>query len=318
MTVFNSLLSIMITLFLLLAVGFFCRKVHITDGSASKSFSKLIVTVGQPLLVLSAMNNAEYSEENLRIALWTTLIGFAMHTLLALSAFLICRGMKKNPDRAKIFEFALVFSNCGFIGFPILDSIFENGLGSFMGAFYILSLRIFLWTWGVLIFGRGRDDIHLTPRKALLNLGTVPCAIGFVFYLLKGVPFEIPYAVGRVFTYLGGLCTPVSLLITGGLLATVSLREMFRNKMLYLHCFLSLIVFPVAFCLIAKFLRLPDNFILFCTVMAGLPAASTVSMFSEIYDVDPGYASQTVSMTTLLTTATLPLAVLFAQWVITW
>ena len=315
MNVFLPLLSIMITLFLLLAVGFLCRKVRVMDEPASKRFSKLIIMVGQPMLIVAALNNAEYNETNLRIALWSTLIGFAMHSFLAATAFLICRKMKKNPDRAKIFEFGLIFANCGFLGFPVLDSIFGDGIGSFMGAFYVISFHLFLWTWGIMILARGREDIRLTPKKALLNFGTVPCAIGVLLYFLKPL-FILPDSISRVFTYLGGLCTPISLLITGGLLATISLREMFRNKTLYLHCALSLVVIPMVVCLITKLLRLPDQYILFCTVMAGLPAASTVSMLAELYDIEPGYASQTVGMTSLLTTVTLPVVCLFANWII--
>ena len=179
---FPALLSIILTLFLLMICGFFCRKKGIIDTVASKRLSSLIISVGQPMMIIAALNNAEYSEKNLNIAWQVTLIGFAMHTLLALASLFICRGMK-GSDRGKIFEFSLVFANCGFIGFPILDSILGPGVGSFMGAFYVISFHLFLWTWGIFILGRGREDIKLTPKKILLNYGTVPCAIGVLLYL---------------------------------------------------------------------------------------------------------------------------------------
>ena len=314
MTIFGSLLGIMGVLFLLLAIGFISRKVGLLNDAASKHLSKLIICLGQPALIISALMRAEWSEEKLWIALWSTLIGFAMHTLFGFSAFLICRKMK-NGDHAKIFEFGLVFANCGFLGFPVLDSIFGAGMGSFMGAFYIISFHLFLWTWGIAILGRGRGDIRLTSKKALLNYGTIPCLIGIVLYLLKPV-FSLPVFVETTLGYLGGLCTPISLLIIGGLLATLPLKKMFGTPGVYLHSLISLIVFPVVVCLLAKLLHLPDNYILFCTVMAGLPAASTVTMLGEIYGIDPAYASQTVGMTSLFTVGTLPLVCLFANWII--
>lgn len=314
MNIFHSLVGIMVTLFLLLAAGFISRKVGLLNDTASKNLSKLIICLGQPALIIAALNNAEWSEERLKVALWSTVIGFAMHTFLGTVAFLVCRGMK-NADHAKIFEFGLVFANCGFLGFPVLDSVFGEGMGSFMGAFYVISFHLFLWTWGIAILARGRDDIKLTPKKAFLNYGTIPCAIGIAFYLLKPV-FELPEPVVKTLTYLGGLCTPISLLIVGGLLATIPLKKLFGTPSLYVHSAISLIALPMVVCLIAKLLRLPDQYILFCTVMAGLPAASTVTMLGEIHDIDPAYASQTVGMTSLLTTVTLPVVFLFAQWVI--
>ncbi len=310
----SNFLSVIATLFLLLVCGYVCRKLGVIDTTASKKLSQLIISVGQPMLIISALNNAEYSPENLEIALWATVIGFVLHTLLGLVAFLICRKFKYS-DIGKVFEFSLVFANVGFIGFPILDSLFGGGLGSFMGAFYVISFHLFIWTWGIFILSRGREDIKLTPKKILLNYGTVPVAIGVVIYLLKPV-FVLPAAVGNFFSYLAGLCTPITVLITGALIATVSLGSMFKNKLIYLHSAIKLLVFPIVVCLLAKLCGLSETYILLCTIMAGLPSASTITMLSELYEIEPVYASQTVGMGSLLTTFTLPCVVLFAQWVI--
>ena len=311
---FSNFLSVIATLFLLLICGFVCRKLGVIDTTASKKLSQLIISVGQPMLIISALNNAAYSSENLRIALIATVIGFVLHTVLGIAAFLISRKFKYS-DIGKVFEFSLVFANVGFIGFPILDSIFGDGIGSFMGAFYVISFHLFIWTWGIFILSRGREDIKLTPKKILLNYGTVPVAIGVVIYLLKPL-FVLPDAIGSFMNYLAGLCTPISVLITGALIATVSLGSMLKNKRIYLHSVIKLIAFPVVICLLAKLCGLNDTYVMLCTVMAGLPSASTITMLSELYEIEPAYASQTVGMGSLLTTATLPIVVIFAQWVI--
>ena len=146
MSYFPALLSIITTLFLLIICGYICRKTGIIDTTSSKGLSRLIISVGQPMMIIGALANAEYSKENLTIAWQVTLIGFAMHVLMSLAAFLICRRMKQ-VDSTKIFEFTLIFSNCGFIGFPIMDAILGDGIGSFMGAFYVISFHLFLWTF---------------------------------------------------------------------------------------------------------------------------------------------------------------------------
>jgi len=311
---FTALLNIIITLFLLLICGYVCRKLGIIDNTASKNLSKLIITVGQPMMIIGALNNAPFTPENLKIALWATLISVGMHVVMGFAAFLLYR-KGKNVNHAKLMEFGIVFTNCGFLGFPILDSIYGGGMGSFMGAFYIIAFNVFIWTWGIVILAREREDIKLTPKKAILNYGTVPCAIGIAVYLLKFF-VQIPPSVGNFFNYLSNLCTPISVLITGGLLATISLKEMFKNKSLYVFSFLKLLLIPAVICVIAKLLGLSDTYIILCTVMAGLPCASTVTMLAELHDIEPGFASQTVGITSLLTTATLPCVVLFANWII--
>lgn len=311
---FSALLTIMMTLFLLMVCGYICRKTGIINNESSKGFSRLILSVAQPMMIVAALANAEFNEENLTVAWQVTLIGFAVHALMALAAFLICRVMKKE-DKTKIFEFSLVFANCGFLGFPILDSILGDGVGSFMGAFYFISFHLFLWTWGIIILARGREDIKITPKKALINFGTVPCLIGVVLYLIKGVDLTIPSFFEKFLSYLGNLCTPISVLVTGALLATISLPKMFTSIKLYFHAFLKLIAFPLIACLLAKLCGLGETYILLVTALVAVPSASAITMLAEVHDIEPGYASQTVGLTSILSTATLPAVMLFAQWI---
>ncbi|MBQ9774105.1 MAG: AEC family transporter [Clostridia bacterium] len=349
MNFFPKLLAIMITLFLLMICGYICRKKKIIDTSASKALSRLIITIGQPMLIINALANATFDARHIQIAWQVLCISLAMHTLMALMAFLICKLLKKNPDQNKIFEFSLVFANAGFIGFPILDSIFggiEPGLGSFMGAFYVIAFHLFIWTWGIMILARGREDIKLTPKKIFVNYGTVPCAVGLLIFIGKGVlqsngiadlafmqsmqPFFS--ACGSFFSYLGSLCTPISVLVTGALLATIPFSKMFTNGKLYLHSAIKLFAFPAIICLLAKLVfgliltanpaalspQTVEIYILLATAMAGVPSAATITMLAELYDIEPAYASQSVGMTSIISTASLPLVMLFAQWVVGW
>lgn len=317
-----ALLSIIGTLFLLMICGYICRRTNIINNDASKALSRLIISVGQPMMIISALYNAENTPKNLNIAWQVVLIGFGMHLLLSVAAYLICKPMKKD-NRAKIFEFSVVFANCGFIGFPILDSLFNDtlgeGMGSFMGAFYVISFHLFLWTWGIIILARGREDIRMTPKKAFFNYGTIPCAIGVALYLFKPV-FDVTAEfdfLGKSLDYLGNLCTPISVLITGALLATLPLKKIFTNSRIYLHSAIKLLALPLIFCVLAKLCGLDHTYILMITAMAGVPSAATITMLAELYEIEPAYASQTVGVSSVLSTATLPLVMLFANWICT-
>ena len=114
--------------------------------------------------------------------------------------------------------------------------------------------------------------------------------------------------------YLGGLCTPISLLVLGGVLTTLPLKKLFTNWKIYYVCFIKLIVFPLIVYVIAKYvLCLGDEMSMFTMIMSGLPTASLTNMFAELYDIEPGYAATSVGMTTVFSVATLPLIVYIAQ-----
>ena len=319
---FDKLYIVVATLFILLAVGFLCRKVGVIDDTASKKLSKLILSVGQPAMLAGSLASAEYSDENLKTALIMLVLGFVFHASLAVIAFVFALPLKKNIDEQKLSEFGFMFANCAFIGFPIFEALLP-GRGQFMASFLCVSFNILLWTWGLVIMGRGRSDIKLTVKKALINFGTIPCLVGFIFFLLKApaVGFELPEFITSALQYLTNLCTPISVLVTGALIATQRPKKIFLHWKLYYFNVVKLIVFPLLLCLISKLLLLIipvdglEIYAIFVTAAAALPTASSVTMMAENYGLDSGYSSLTVGTSSILSVVTIPLTMMIAQWI---
>lgn len=313
---FTSLLSIVATLFLLLACGYICRRRGIVDEVASKRLSTLIIQVGQPMMIISALATADFSYENLRDGAIMIAAGLCVHLFMAVLAYLFCAGFK-DPDERKITEFSMVFNNTGFIGFPIMEALF-GAKGLFLASFYVISFHLFVWTWGIAILARGRSDIRLTVKKVFVNFGSIPCLIGVAIYMLA-IPFPgfaLPDFITRFLGYLSNLCTPISVLITGALLATRTPRQIFGSAKIYYFSFMKLITIPLLVCVVGKLLGLPHDMVLFLAAEAALPSAATITMFCEIYGLDAGYASQTVGTSSLLSLASLPLVLKGAEWLV--
>ena len=313
---FSALLTIIATMFLLMACGFFARKRGIIDDVASKRLSTLIIKIGQPMMIVSALTEAEFSYENLTDGFIYIGLGMILHALLGVIAFLLCKGFR-DLDERKITEFSLMFTNGGFIGFPIMEALF-GAKGLFLAAFYNISFHLFIWSWGIAILARKRSDIKLTVRKIFINLGSVPCLIGVLIYMLA-IPFPgfaLPAFLSKFMMYLSNLCTPISLLITGALLATRTPKQIFGSGKIYYFSAMKLLAIPLVICVLGKLLGLPHDMVLFATVEAALPAASSITMFSEMYGLNSGYASQTVGTSSLLSVGTMPLVLLIAEWIV--
>lgn len=310
---FSAFLTIIATLFLLMTCGFYARKAGIIDDIASKRLSSLIIKIGQPMMIISALTEAEFSYENLKDGLVIIVLGFALHTIMGVMAFFLCKSFR-DLDERKITEFSLMFTNGGFIGFPIMEALF-GAKGLFLAAFYNISFHLFIWSWGIAILARKRPDIKLTVRKIFINLGSVPCLIGVLIYMLA-IPFPgfaLPAFLSKFMMYLSNLCTPISVLITGALLATRTAKQIFGSPKIYYFSFMKLIAIPLVVCVIGKLIGLPHDMVLFATVEAALPAAASITMFSEMYGLNAGYASQTVGTSSLLSVGTMPLVLLLAE-----
>lgn len=311
---YTSLLTIIAAMFLLMATGFFARKKKIIDEVSSKKLSALIINIGQPMMIISALAGAEFSYEYLADGLEIVAVGMGVHIFMAILAYIFCAGFS-DIDERKITEFSLVFTNAGFLGFPIMEALF-GPKGLFLASFYVISFHLFIWSWGIAILARKRDDIKLTVKKIFINFGSVPCLIGVLLYMAV-IPFPdfvLPEFFAKFFKYLGDLCTPISVLITGALLATRTPKQIFGSAKIYYFSAVKLFVIPVVVCVVGKLIGLSNDVVIFCTVEAALPAAATVTMLTEHYNLDSGYASQTVGTSSLLSVATLPLMIKAAEW----
>ena len=206
---------------------------------------------------------------------------------------------------SKIIEFSMVFANAGFIGFPILKSVMGD-IGLFYGAFYVVTYNLGCWSYGAMIMAKGKPEYKLSLKTVFFNIGTVSCFLGLSIYALQ---LPVPAFIQTTAAHLGGLCTPLSLLVTGSLLAALPLGKTFANVKVYLFCAVKLILLPLLFAfllhLVGADLLLGDiNLTVFLAVMVSLPPAAMTSLFSNMYDVKPSFAAQIVSLGTLLSPVT--------------
>ena len=313
---FPSFLNTTAALFIMLALGFVLGKLKIIDQTASKKLSRLILSVAQPALIIHSLTKTPYSTSALRLGLTTFLFGFALLSVSSAIAFFACAKIR-DIDERKLMEFTMNFGNVGFIGIPILGSLIGD-TGEFMASFFIASFNVMLWTWGICVLGRKRPDIKLTPKKILLNFGTVPSVIGFIIFIIPAfIPsFRLPAFATQSLSYVSSLCTPVSTLIIGALISRVSLKLFFSSPKIYYVCFVKLIAIPMAVCLIMKLCGFGDLWIIFATIISAMPSATTVSMLAELYDIKPTFSAIAVGATSLISIASMPLITYVANLII--
>lgn len=311
----NAFLNVIIALFVMLIVGYVAGKLNIIDSVASKRLSKMIINIGQPALIIYNLIKMDYSPENLGLGFLTLGFGLGLHIFMAIPAFFAFSRFR-NLDERKLSEFASVFGNVGFIGIPILESLFGDK-GAFMGIFFNVSFQLMIWTWGIMILARKREDIKITPKKVLINFGTIPSLIGIILFLLKGIDwFYIPQPLVLSASYITALCTPISTLIIGALLATRTWKQILGSGKIYYVCVVKLLLMPVLVCALMRLLGCSADWILFAAAVTSMPSATTVSMLAELYDISPGYSAQVVGTTSLLSIATMPCVIWIAQWLI--
>ena len=290
-----------ITMFLMVCIGYAARKLKFIDDTFSARLSDLVICIAQPFMIVSSVLNISYSPENLKTGFLFCALGFVIHTVVALLSHLFTRPYR-NPDERCITEFSILFTNCGFIGFPVLSALFGN-IGVFWGAFYLIAFTIVQWTYGMFLLSRVRPQIKINLKKIFLNYGTTPCILGILLFLSR---IPVPAPVMNAMDYMGSLCTPLSMLIIGGIIATIPPKKLLTNLKIFYFCFIKLIVIPVIVVLLCLLCRLEADVVFFAAVVSSLSTAANTAMFAEKYELVPEYAAQTVGMSTLLSAVTIP------------
>ena len=290
-----------IILFLVIIVGFYASKRDIISGDMTKKLSTLLLQVTQPLLIISSFNFA-FSTEMLRNAVLVFLLSFGIHLFSMLVGKLF---YFKYPDRVKsVLKFTAVFSNCGFMGFPVLDSIFGS-IGVFYGAMYVIPFNILTLSYGVMVF-TGKSDKD-TIKKILTHPMIISVAIGMILFLFQ---IKLPMPLNNAVSMVGSMTSPLSMLIVGALLAVIPIKEMFRGLSVYYGSAIRLIVLPLLIYAILSLLRLPKEVLQVCVILTAMPAAANTAIFSEKYDGDAGLASRCIGISTILSIFTIPLIIL--------
>ncbi len=307
LTLFHAVLSILIPVL----IGYGAIKAKIIGDETAHALSTIVLKICNPFLLLTSVLGIEYSNENLRSGLLVLLLSLIVHAAGALLAFLATCRLKDQRVR-RVCELEMVFANCGFFGFPLLKVVYGD-IGLFWGGFYCIVFNILLWSYGVFVLSRANREFKIRLTKIFINGGTVPCILGLSLYFLR-IPVYPP--VLESLKTIGSVCTPLSMLFIGTMIAKIPLKRLVMTPMTYYVAFVKLIMMPLGAAVLLKLLGFSLEFATFGALMASLPTAAATAMFAETYDIEPVFASQNVGVNTLITLLTIPLIMQLVHWIL--
>ena len=216
--------------------------------------------------------------------------------------------IKDNDDTKKrVFRFATVFSNCGFMSLPLQEALLGD-TGVFLGSVYIAVFNVVLWTYGLVLMSGNVKDIKIS--KLVLNPGILGTLFGLIVFFL-GISF--PPVLSAPIRFMAALNTPVPMLIIGFYLGNLSFKHLTMDKKKYLSIFLRLIVIPLISISLMYLFKVDHNIFLVCTIACCAPTATVTAMFANRFGRDASLGAQMVSVATLLSLISLPVMVTIAQ-----
>ena len=292
----SAVISQLISLFLMMLVGFIAARIGITTPEFRKRLSTFTLYIASPCVILSSALSSTIPASGMVTVLAVAAAFYAVMLLIGHGA---ARLMRSKPSERGLDVLMLVFTNIGFMGMPVVDSVYGAD-GVAMVALFILMFNLTFFSYGVALIS---GSVKL-KAKDLSN----PCifaAIGALFFALTGL--RLPAVVESTLTSLGSMNTPLAMLIIGASLCHSDLRASLRSLRLYKISFVRMIVLPLLILGIIKLLPLSPMLAGVTVIMAAMPVAGNCAMLSDMYTPEDMTASQAVIVTTLLSAVTLPM-----------
>ena len=296
-------LEVMVVLFIIVILGYVACKLGYMGDKFDKKLSSIVVDITCPLLVLSSVMGDELPDRTLILPLLG--VGFLTYILLLVFGFWVPRLITKNHDDQGMIGFALMFANVGFIGYPIVSSIFGPH-AVFYAALLNMPNTFFIFTAGVMLI-KGEYSLKQFNPKVLVS----PAMLGaFLAAIIVALGIHTPDIIARPVTMVGNITVPAALMIIGSSMAKLPIREIIGSPKVYITALLRLTIVPLSIYFLFKACGVSDLVNNINTGVIAMPVASFGTMFCLKYGRNPSLITETTFITTLGSIITIPLITL--------
>ena len=288
---------------LILVLGFFLGKFKLITKKTNQEITNLLLVIFMPASLFVAFPSS-YNEASAGLFFSGLGAGFLVMTILIVLAKIIFNKKLFSNELSYESQFAFIFNNATFLGYPIVSSTFgTSGILAYCG--FIIAFNIALFSYGIWLFER-----KITFKlflSVIFNPNIIAVLIGMTLFLLNiHLPSFITDAVG----YVGGATTPLSLICIGYMLSQAKLLKVLKNWRLMLTAIIQLIFGPLITWGILVLLNFPPEVIAVCTLIQALPTATSLGLFAVKYGGNATESSELVTISTIFSVATMPLMVL--------
>ncbi|MHB8128173.1 MAG: AEC family transporter [Mobilitalea sp.] len=300
-TAFNQI----VIMFFIIIVGVISYKIKLIDKDMNKKLADIVLMLVNPFVIFVSYQR-KFEATLLSGLLISLVLAVITHAFGIILSTIVLR--KKNHEAdISIERFAVIYSNCGFIGIPLVNGIFGSE-GVFYITAYMTIFNLLVWTHGVITIS-GKSD-KKTIIKAVLSPSVIATLSGFVLFISK---IMLPDILNESLSYIGNMNTPLAMLVAGVTIAQTDLLKLLGKVRVYYITFFKLLVVPISMLLLFSFFDIPRLVVLTSVLAAACPTAATINLFSIRYEKNYLYASELFAVTTILSLITIPFVMIVAN-----
>ena len=292
----------MMTLFAIVIVGYVAGKLGYLGGGFDRQLSRLVINLTCPALILSSAMTGELPDRNYILPL--LLISAITYIVLTGVAFLLPRILTNKREDEGAIGFALMFGNVGFMGYPVVASLFGHEAVFYAAVLNVVNTFAVFTVGTILITGKNAVEGPRFQKKVLYS---TPMIAAYLTMAIVALEIDhIPPAVSQPLTMLGNITVPAALLIIGSSMSNLSFRTMLGNRTVYATTLFRLVILPIGIYYLCTLLGFSTFVVNINTVVIAMPVATYGTILCLKYGRDTTTITEVTFITTLLSMLTIP------------
>lgn len=299
---FGTTVMQILSLFLIMIVGYILRKKSVFDEAANVRFTRLIIYVSLPAQIIKAFvsNQGIVSNKEVLLMFGISALTYLLYAIIGALFIMIFR---VPSDKKGIYLFMMMFGNVGFMGFPLTEALLGEEALIYAVIFNVI-FNLLVYSIGIFMISKKEEEFQF-PIKKLLNMPLISAVLSIILYFGK---IQLPEVAIKSLDFMGNVTTPVAMLILGSTIAGMPWKELFDEWRIYIFTAFKLLVIPIIVIGLLKFVPNMNPLIHGSLILlSATPVATNTTMLAIEYDGDMKLSSKGIFFTTLLCMLTIPL-----------
>lgn len=241
---------------------------------------------------------------------------------VAFALILLCIGLaaaagavlKIGKGRRNTFVAACGFPNVVFIGFPVIQALWGDGITS-VGVIYYISSTVLFWTLGIWILQRdGKAVEKKTGFFSNLKMLVSPPIAGMILAMAAIIlEIQVPDFVLKPLSMISQLTSPMALIFIGSVIRNMEPASMKFGRDLYAALVMRFLVIPAACVAFLKLMPVSVQMRQVFFMLSTMPAMAQMGIMARQYDSDYEFACTVITTTTIISLVTIPVFMFFMQ-----
>ena len=290
---------------MLMVVGFICSKSGMISKDTNKDLSSFILKIVNPVMIFMSYQTDLDARLVKNLLICFALSAAALIIMIFVTYILI---RKKENRETEIERFSSIYSNCGFMGIPLVSAMFGME-GVFYLTAFITVFNFFVWTHGIILISGEKNFKQAV--KVFYSPTIISIVLGLICFALQ---IRLPEVPEKAFSYISQLNTPLAMIVSGVTMADTKFFPMLKKYGIYKVCIIKLFILPVILSVLITLIPADEKVRLTVIAAASAPPAAMCTLQCIRCGKNSLYSSEIFTAGTLLSVLSLPIIIRLTEY----